>query len=115
MSDYECFMAWLARTYPTHARAYSGDPVIQSAFFAGLVEQTRRNKVQEAIIERAMPLLRQIDADDPCDYGMEQQPMVYSVSKLLADIDGREWPPMQTANDSAHRPAAFGGSGAARC
>jgi hypothetical protein len=98
MSDYECFMAWLARTYPTHARAYSGDPVIQSAFFAGLVEQTRRNKVQEAIIERAMPLLRQIDADDPCDYGMEQQPMVYSVSKLLADIDGREWPPMQTAN-----------------
>lgn len=36
MSDYQIFIAWLEKTYPTHARAYSGDPVIQSAFFAGM-------------------------------------------------------------------------------
>lgn len=36
MSDYEKFRAWLDKTYPTHARAYSSDPVIQSAFFAGM-------------------------------------------------------------------------------
>lgn len=42
MSDYECFVAWLMRTYPTHARPYSSDPVIQSAFFAGLEEKERR-------------------------------------------------------------------------
>ena len=41
MSEYERFMAWIVRTYPTHARAYSGDPVIQSAFFAGLAEDRR--------------------------------------------------------------------------
>lgn len=38
MSDYQKFMAWLEKTYPTHARAYSSDPVIQSAFFAGIAE-----------------------------------------------------------------------------
>ncbi len=36
MSDYQKFIEWLEKTYPKHARAYSGDPVIQSAFFAGM-------------------------------------------------------------------------------
>lgn len=38
MSDYQKFIAWLKKTYPTHARAYSSDPVIQSAYFAGMAE-----------------------------------------------------------------------------
>ena len=36
MSDYQKFMEWLKKTYPTHAKAYSNDPVITSAYFAGL-------------------------------------------------------------------------------
>jgi hypothetical protein len=44
MSDYEKFMAWLEKTYPTHARAYSSDPVIQSAYFAGMADTDSSHK-----------------------------------------------------------------------
>lgn len=39
MTNYERFVSWLDRTYKTHAKAYSKDPVINSAFFAGMTEQ----------------------------------------------------------------------------
>lgn len=47
MSDYEKFMSWLKKTYPTHARAYSSDPVIQSAYFAGMAEIDRSHNRQK--------------------------------------------------------------------
>ena len=44
MSDYQKFITWLEKTYPTHARAYSGDPVTQSAFFAGMANADGAHK-----------------------------------------------------------------------
>lgn len=58
MSDYQMFIAWLKKTYPTHARAYSGDPVIQSAFFAGMAAT---NHVANRIFEAAIVDLARIN------------------------------------------------------
>lgn len=58
MSDYQIFIAWLEKTYPTHARAYSGDPVVKSAFFAGMVAT---NHVANRIFEAAIVDLARIN------------------------------------------------------
>ena len=44
MSDYQKFIDWLEKTYPTHARAYRCDPVIQTAYFAGMAAADGANK-----------------------------------------------------------------------
>ena len=41
MSTYEKLLMWLNKQYPTHARAYASDPVIQSAFSAGMQQAMR--------------------------------------------------------------------------
>ena len=56
MSDYQQFIEWLQKTYPTHARAYSNDPVIQSAFFAGMAKADGASKrmFEAACVDLAM-------------------------------------------------------------
>ncbi len=56
MSDYQKFIEWLEKTYPAHARAYSGDPVIQSAFFAGMAkcDDAHKRMFESACVDLAM-------------------------------------------------------------
>ena len=48
-------------------------------------------------IDRAVILLRDIAAE-PCDYDMEKQPAIYCANKFLAELDGKEWPTLETPN-----------------
>ena len=93
MSDYQKFMAWLEKTYPTHARAYSGDPVIQSAFFAGMAATDGAHK---RMFEAACVDLGRINEClglDP-DYG-GAEPIIEAIKELRASAE--QWQKLATA------------------
>lgn len=88
MSDYQKFIAWLEKTYPTHARAYSSDPVIQSAFFSGMASSDGAHK---RMFEAACVDLGSINAClglDPDDGGAE--PIIDAIKKQREVIQRRE-------------------------
>lgn len=80
MSDYQQFIKWLEKTYPTHARSYSGDPVIQSAFFAGMAisYDAHKRMFEAACVDLAM--INECLGLDP-EYG-GAAPIIHAIKEL---------------------------------
>lgn len=85
MSDYQKYIAWLEKTYPTHARAYSGDPVIQSAFFAGMaaVDDAHKRMFEAACVD--LGRINDFLGLDPNHGGAT--PIIEAIKKLKESAD----------------------------
>ena len=113
MSEYERFMAWIVRTYPTHARAYSGDPVIQSAFFAGLAED-RRMRFLEARDGRSkdggleMALSQAAAMIERQQHVMQRAMDAWDTTTHQKNGDGRLWQCMEELRGECRKQPNFG-------